>query len=210
MVLPAIFSFDPNVNPDELSNSGVALIFTLLPKIFFALEASIGYFGASAIAVFFFTLVFFAAITSLVSIIEVPVSYLVTEKSQSRKKALTTLLMTAGILTIFALVSYGMVEFFSNFASYAGQNKPFFDVVVDVFYDTILPLNGFLLCMFVSYRWKKHQLTKELSEGNENYAGSWVEKYINFSLSTFVPVIVLFIFINTVATKFFAVSLFGF
>lgn len=210
MILPAIFSFDPNVNPDELSNSGVSLIFVLLPKIFFALEASIGYTGASAIAVFFFTLVFFAAITSLVSIIEVPVSYLVTEKCQSRKKALATLLMTAGVLTIFALVSYGMVDFFSNFTSYAGQTKPFFDVVVDVFYDTILPLNGFLLCIFVSYKWKKHQLSKELSEGNESYSGSLMEKYINFSLSTFVPAIVLFIFINTVAAKFFGQSIFGF
>jgi len=210
MILPAIFSFDPNVDPDQLSNSGVALIFTFLPKIFLALQVSLGYFGASAIAVCFFLLVFFAAITSLVSIIEVPVSYLVTEKCQSRKKALKTLLMTAGILTIFALVSYGMVDFFSNFMNYAGQNKPFFDVVVDVFYDTILPLNGFLLCIFVSYRWKKSELSKALSEGNENYVGSWAEKYINFSLGTFIPVIVLGIFINTVTQKFFAFSIFGF
>lgn len=210
MILPAIFSFNPNVNPAELSDSGVSLIFVLLPKIFLALQASIGYFGASAIAVFFFILVFFAAITSLVSIIEVPVSYLVTEKCQSRKKALMNLLMTAGVLTIFALVSYGMVDFFSNFAHYAGQNKPFFDVVVDIFYDTILPLNGFLLCVFVSYRWKKKQLSQELSIGNDSYIGSWVEKYVNFSLGTFIPVVVFFIFINTVASKFFNVSLFGF
>ncbi len=209
MVLPAIFSFDPNINPDKLSDSGVALIFTFLPKIFLALQASLGYFGASVLAVCFFLLVFFAAITSLVSIIEVPVSYLVTEKCQSRKKALTTLVSTAGVLTIFALVSYGMVDFFSNFTSYAGQNKPFFDVIVDVFYDTILPLNGFLLCIFVSYRWRNN-LSKELSIGSEGYMGSWMEKYVNFSLGTFVPVIVLFIFINTVAAKFFAINLFGF
>ena len=210
MILPAIFSFDPNINPDELSNSGVALIFTFLPKIFLALQVSLGYFGASALAVSFFLLVFFAAITSLVSIIEVPVSYLVFEKCQSRKKALTTLLMSAGILTIFALVSYGMVDFFSDFMNYAGQNKAFFDVIVDVFYDTILPLNGFLLCVFVSYRWKKLQLSEELAIGNDAYKGSWVEKYINFSLGTFIPAIVLVIFINTVAHKFFNMSIFGF
>jgi len=210
MVLPAIFSFDPNIDPEKLSNSGVSLIFTFLPKIFFALQGSVGYIGASCIAVFFFLLVFFAAITSLVSIIEVPVSYLVTEKCQSRQKALSTLLMTAGVLTIFALVSYGMVDFFSNFMTYAGQTKPFFDVVVDIFYETILPLNGFLLCVFVSYRWKKQQLTAALSEGNENYAGSWAEKYINFSLGTFIPVIVFSIFINTVTQKFLGFSIFGF
>ena len=207
MILPAVFSFNPDVDPNSLSDSSVSLIFTFLPKIFLALQGSLGYVGASAIAVFFFTLVFFAAITSLVSIIEVPVSYLVTEKKQSRKKALMTLVMTAGILTLFAMVSFGMVSFFTEFTSYAGKTKSFFDVVYDIFYDTILPLNGFLLCIFVSYRWKKHQLSKELSAGNDKYIGSWAEKYINFSLGTFVPVIVLLIFINTVATIFFGTSL---
>ncbi|MFT5812565.1 MAG: NSS family neurotransmitter:Na+ symporter, partial [Psychroserpens sp.] len=189
MILPAVFSFNPDVNPAELSDSSVSLIFTFLPKIFLALQTSIGYIGASAVAAFFFILVFFAAITSLVSILEVPVSYLVTEKKHSRKKALSILLMSAGLLTIFALVSHGMVDYFSNFISYAGKNKTFFDVIIDVFYDTILPLNGFLLCVFVSYRWKKLQLSEELALGNANYKGSWVEKYINFSLGTFIPVI---------------------
>jgi len=209
MILPAVFSFNPNVNPAELSDSSVSLIFTFLPKIFLALQSSIGYVGASAVAVFFFTLVFFAAITSLVSILEVPVSYLVTEKKHSRKKALSILLMTAGVLTIFATLSFGMVSFFTEFTSYAGGVRSFFDVVYDIFYDTILPLNGFLLCVFVSYRWKRLQLSEELALGNANYKGSWVEKYINFSLGTFIPLIILSIFINTVAQKFFGYSIFG-
>jgi NSS family neurotransmitter:Na+ symporter len=159
---------------------------------------------------FFFLLVFFAAITSLVSIIEVPVSYLVTEKKQSRKKALGYLTITAGLLTICATASFGMVAFFTEFTAYAGSNKSLFDVIIDVFYETILPLNGFLMCVFVSYRWKKKKLSEELSIGNKDYKGSWVERYINFSLGTFIPFIVLLIFINTVATKFFEISLFGF
>jgi NSS family neurotransmitter:Na+ symporter len=210
MILPAVFSFNPNVIPSELSDSSVSLIFTFLPKIFLALQTSLGYFGASAIATFFFLLVFFAAITSLVSIIEVPVSYLVTEKKQSRKKALGYLTITAGLLTICATASFGMVAFFTEFTAYAGSTKSLFDVIIDVFYETILPLNGFLVCVFVSYRWKKKQLSEELSIGNINYKGSWVERYINFSLGTFIPLVVLLIFINTVATKFFEMSLFGF
>jgi len=210
MILPAVFSFNPDVNPNELSDSSVSLIFTFLPKIFLALQTSIGYIGASAVAAFFFLLIFFAAITSLVSILEVPVSYLVTEKKHSRKKALSILLMSAGILTVFATVSFGMITFFTEFISYAGDTKSFFDVVYDLFYETILPLNGFLLCVFVSYRWKKKNLSEQLSIGNDGYIGSWVEKYVNFSLGTFIPVILLVIFVNTVAQKFFVVSLFGF
>lgn len=210
MILPAIFSFDPAINPEDLSDSSVSLIFTFLPKIFLALQTSLGYIGASVIAAFFFLLVFFAAITSLVSIVEVPVSYLITEKKQTRKKALSTLFLTAGLFTIFATLSFGMVSFFTEFIDYAGKTNSFFDVIYDIFYDTILPLNGFLLCAFVSYRWKKHNLSEELSVGNPNYIGSWVEKYVNFSLSTFIPLIVLGIFLNTVAQKFFDYNLFGF
>ncbi|MFD2167712.1 sodium-dependent transporter [Thalassotalea euphylliae] len=209
MILPAVFSFNPEVNPQELSDSSVSLIFTFLPKIFLALQTSIGYVAASGVAAFFFILVFFAAITSLVSIIEVPVSYLVTEKCYTRKKALFSLMLTAGLLTLFATVSFGMVNFFTEFTSYAGGTRSFFDVVYDVFYDTILPLNGLLLCLFVSYRWKKHNLSEELATGNEGYKGSLSEKYINFSLSTFIPVILLGIFLNTVAVKFFGYNIFG-
>jgi len=210
MILPAVFSFNPNVNPEELSSSGVELIFSFLPKIFLALQTTIGYIGASIVATFFFLLVFFAAITSLVSIMEVPVSYLISEKSHTRKKSLNILIITSGILAILAMLSFGMVSFLTEFTSYAGGTRSFFDVVYDIFYDTILPLNGFLLCVFVSYRWKKQQLSEELSVGSESYKGSWVEKYVNFSLGTFIPVIVFGIFINTVAQKFFAYSLFGF
>lgn len=209
MILPAVFSFNPQVNPQELSDSSVSLIFTFLPKIFLALQASIGYMAASAVAAFFFLLVFFAAITSLVSIIEVPVSYLVTEKGKSRKSALTTLVIFGGVLTLFATVSFGMVNFFTEFTSYAGGTRSFFDVVYDIFYDTILPLNGLLLCLFVSYRWKKHNLSEELATGREGYKGSFAEKYINFSLSTFIPVILLGIFLNTVAVKFFGFNIFS-
>jgi len=210
MVMPAIFSFNPNVNPSDLSDSSVGLIFILLPKIFLALQASIGFIAASVVATLFFLLVFFAAITSLVSIIEVPVAYLIDEKKQSRKKALSNIGLFGGVLTIIASMSLGMVGFLTEMVTYGSGVKSFFDVIIDIFYDTILPLNGLLVCLFVSYRWKKAPLNKELSIGDENFEGSFIQKYINFSLGTFIPVILLLIFLNTVADKFFAYSLFGF
>ena len=210
MVMPAIFSFNPSVNPGELSDSSVSLIFVLLPKIFLALQASIGFIGASIIATLFFLLVFFAAITSLVSIIEVPVSYLMDEKKQTRKKALSIIGLFGGALTILASLSLGMVGFLTEMVTYGSGVKSFFDIIIDIFYETILPLNGLLVCLFVSYRWKKHNLNKELSVGDDSFEGSLMQKYVNFSLGTFIPVILLVIFLNTVADKFFAHTLFGF
>ncbi len=103
-----------------------------------------------------------------------------------------------------------MVEGLTSFTNYGGGSKSLFDIVYDVFYDTILPLNGLMVCLFVMYRWKKVRLSEELSQGCPSYAGSFTEKYVNFSLSTFIPVILTVILVNTVATKFFAVSIFGF
>ena len=210
MVLPAIFSFNPNTDPSELSESSVSMIFVYLPQILLALQTDIGYVGASIVAFVFFLLVFFAAITSLVSIVEVPTATLIEEKGYSRKKALVVLAGAIGILTVGCTLSFGMVDWLTQLTNYGGSDKSMFDVVYDVFYDTILPLNGLMVCLFVMYRWKKAKLSEELSQGCEGYAGSFMEKYVNFSLSTFIPAILLLIFINTVATKFFAVSIFGF
>lgn len=206
MILPAIFSFNPGINPDDLSNSSVSLIFSFLPKIFIAMQTSIGYFGASVFASLFFLLVLIAAITSLVSITEVPISALMDEKKITRKKSLTIISATTFVFAAAAAASFGMIDSLTQFAHYAGQNKSLFDVIIDVFYETILPLNGFIICMFVIYRWKKSNLDKELEVGDPNYRGSLLERYVNISLTTFIPVILLLIFINTVLLKFFGFS----
>lgn len=207
MILPAIFSFNPSVNTEELSESSISMIFSYLPQIFLALQSSIGYFGASFVASAFFLLVFFAAITSLVSIFEVPVAALMSEKGKSRK---TSLVICGALLLAFSLMcafSFGFFDFFTSFVSYAGAEKSFFDVVYDVFYDTILPLNGLLICLFVIYRWKKASFNNEVEQGAPDYKDSYFEKYVNFSLSTFIPLVLALIFINTVALKYFGFNI---
>jgi NSS family neurotransmitter:Na+ symporter len=82
-------------------------------------------------------------------------------------------------------------------------------VIIDVFYDTILPLNGLLICLFVIYRWKKANFNKELDDGAPHYAHSWFERYVDFSVGTFIPVILLLVLINTIALKFFGAALIG-
>ena len=198
LILPAIFAFDPNTNTDDLSTSSVGLIFSFLPQIFLSMQSAVGYLGASVVAFLFFSLVFFAALTSLVSIIEIPISCWIDELKLSRKKAV---FLQAGLLTFFAIpavMSLGISEYFTNFTSYGGVTKSFFDLVSDVFYETILPFVGFTVCIFCVYRWKLEGLSSELSEGDPNYAGSSLEKYINFSLGTIIPFVLLLVFISTV------------
>lgn len=209
LILPAIFSFNPATDTEKLSDSSVSLIFTFLPKIFLALQTTVGFVGASIVSTIFFLLVFFAAITSLVSIIEVPVSGIMSYKNYSRRKSLVILMIAITICSIACAVSFGMVGFFTEFVHYAGVNKSLFDVVIDIFYDTILPLNGFLVCIFVIYRWKKTNFNNELENGDYPYKGTLLERYVDISLGTVIPAILFIIFINTVAIKFFDTSIFG-
>ena len=209
LIIPAIFVFDPGTNTEELSTSSVSLIFSFLPKIFVLMQATFGYVGASVFATLFFTLVFFAALTSLVSIIEIPIAYMIDEWQFSRKKAV---IFQAGALLLFvipATMSLGMSDSLTFFTNYAGASKSVFDIISDVFYETILPFGGFLVCVFCAYRWKFSGLSEELAQGDENYRGSFLEKYINLSLGTIIPVILFLVFLNTVALKYFAYNLFG-
>ncbi len=204
LILPAIFAFDPNTNTDDLSTSSVGLIFSFLPKIFLSMQVAVGYQGASLVALVFFTLVFFAALTSLVSIVEIPIACWIDEFGISRKKAV---LMQAVLLSAFAVpatISFGISDFFTNFTSYGGLNKSFFDVVYDVFYETILPFVGFTVCIFVAYKWKMSGLKSELIMGDDKYSGSMLEKYLNFAMGTIIPAVLLLVFLSTVSTLYFA------
>lgn len=206
LILPAIFAFNPSTNPDDLSSSSIGLIFTYLPQIFLSMQDSVGYFGASMAAGSFFILVFFAAITSLVSIVEIPIAYMIDEHHFSRRKAV---LIQAVLVTTFALLaalSFGMSPLLTDFIPYGGGPRSFFDLIADTFSEVILPLVGFMICIYCAYRWRDG-FVDELSQGDESFKNSLLQRYLSFSLRTFVPVVLMFVFINSVAQKYFAVDL---
>lgn len=207
LILPAIFVFNPDVNTTELSTSSVSLVFTFLPKIFLSLQSVVGYIGASLFASLFFLAVFFAALTSQVSILQVPISVMQDELGFSKKQSVWALGGLSILLIIACIASFGMLPFFTEFVYYAGANKSFFDVVYDVFYDTILPLNGFIICLFVMLRWKRSGLNAELALGDDGFESSLFGKYVNVALTRIIPFVLFAVFINIVCSKFFAFSL---
>lgn len=207
LILPAIFAFNPSTNPEDLSSSSVGLIFTYLPQIFLSMQGAVGYVGASIVASVFFALVFFAAVTSLVSILEIPISYMIDEWEMTRKKAVLIQAALVSFFSLFAAMSFGMSDFLTDFIPYGGGSRSFFDLIADTFSEVILPFVGFLACILCAYRWRDGGLSAELNRGDEGYAGSWMERYVNFSLRTFIPVVLLFVFMNSVAQKYFAFDL---
>jgi NSS family neurotransmitter:Na+ symporter len=155
----------------------------------------------------FFVLVFFAAVTSQVSIMQVPLSALQDELKLTRGKSVLTLMIITSGLVLMCTMSFGMVDFFTQFIEYNGQVKSFFDLNVDVFNDTVLPLNGFLICVFVIFRWKKVNFEQEAFGGQTQGAITLTQRYVNFALKTYVPLILLLIFVNTALYKFLGIHL---
>ena len=85
----------------DMSNvqGGAGLIFVTLPSVF----ASLGPVLGSVIGTLFFLLLSFAALTSTVSLLEVPVSYIVDEHKKSRKSAVwiaAIIIFVAGLPTL--------------------------------------------------------------------------------------------------------------
>ncbi len=203
LILPAIFAFNPSTDTAALSDSSVSLIFTFLPQIFLSLQSIIGYIGASIFASLFFLAVLFAALTSQISILQVPASSLQDKFNYSRNKSLIILGIAGGLFAIACSLSFGRVGSLTQLISYAGADKSLFDVIYDIFYDTILPLNGFIICVFVAFKWRMSEFHKELAIGDNAIASSLFQKYCDIAIKTFIPLILLLVFLNTIAIKFF-------
>jgi NSS family neurotransmitter:Na+ symporter len=198
LIFPLVFS--QGISPTQ----GPGLVFVVLPGIF----ASMGGITGSLVGGAFFLLLCFAALTSTISLLEIPVTFLVDEKGFSRKKIVIGFSAIVFLVGIPSMLSQGAVDGFTNFLYYEGKSKAVLDFVFDVFSDTGLPLGGFLMSVFIATKWKLHNFNEELAIGNPGYLGSVLNKFLNFSISFFAPLFLGIMFITTVLQKFFGIVLF--
>ena len=129
MIFPAVFSF--GMSPD----SGAGLVFVTLPKIFSQIPCG------NLISCAFFVLLFCAAVTSGISIIEGPCASLIERTKISRQKACTILFVLISVLAIPATLSFGVLSKVSIFG------KTIFDSLDFLTSNILLPLNTLILCL---------------------------------------------------------------
>jgi NSS family neurotransmitter:Na+ symporter len=188
-------------------SGGAGLIFVTLPGVFESLGPGFGVFIGSL----FFLLLSFAALTSTVSLLEVPVAYIVDELHMRRKRAVWFVACVIFVIGLPSLLANGGSSFWTNFITYFGAEKPtdFMTFIGHVANDTFLPLGGFLISVFAAFVWKKHNLVEEIAIGNDKFKDSFVRKYIEFAITFLCPLILGFIFVLTVLDRFFGISPFG-
>lgn len=133
MIFPAAFSFGLDVN------SGAGLAFITLPNIFSQLPYG------NIFAVLFFTLLFFAAFTSSISIVEVPTAALIENFKLSRNKAASIVSVIVLVLAVPVTLSMGIME---NIKFFGLNLFDFFDYITS---NILLPLNTIILCIVIGW-----------------------------------------------------------
>lgn len=198
LVFPLVFF--QGIEPTQ----GPGLVFVTMPSIF----QDMGSFLGPLIGGLFFLLLCFAALTSTVSLLEVPVAFVKDEFRFRRRPAVITIAAIIFLLGLPSMLGHGAVETLSHFASYGGSTHNFMDVVITVFSDIGLPFGGLMISLFVAYKWKMTNFAKEIEDGHPHFRGTIEYKFVSVMLGFISPIIVVLILISTILQKFFGVGLF--
>ncbi len=158
MIFPAVFAFGRE--PDQ----GFSLVFRILPEVFNSMPA-----GGNIIAALFFLLLCIAALTSAISILEVPVSYVIDEKKFSRSKATWLVTGLIFIVGIPSALSQNGSEFFTNMSLtfFGTEYTGFLNIMDYVFGTFIIVVASLMVCIYTIWVYSKTKMVEELESGND-------------------------------------------
>ncbi|MBE7065797.1 MAG: sodium-dependent transporter [Ruminococcaceae bacterium] len=180
MIVPSVFVF---TGGDEAKlQAGAGLMFEMLPKIFDSMP-----FG-SIIGFVFFLLVFFAALTSSISLMETVVSILRDKFNIPRIRTCLVVLVGCIILALPSSLGYGHWD---GVKILGLSILDFFDFLSN---SVIMPIVAFLTCIFVGFIVKPSVITNEVK-----LAGKFKqEKFFTVMIKYIAPFCILAILISSV------------
>lgn len=163
--------------PDGALIQGDTLIFKVLPALFDTI-GTVGVF----VSFTFFALMAIAAVTSSISMLEVPVAFMV--ESKGLKRGIAVIFMTALIfvLSCIIILNFDML----------------FGFVIALTTEYSQPLLGLALCIFAGWVWRRDAILAELKEGNENVEHGLFWKIWPWYVRFVCPVIIALMFYRSV------------
>jgi len=182
MIFPAAFSV--GINPD----SGPSLIFITLPNVFqqaFSGLPVIGY----VISFMFYALLTLAALTSLMSLVEVSTAFCEEEMHITRKEATLLVVISTsiiGVLCSFSLGAYDGLQL---------MGTPLFVIFDFVTGQIFLPIVGFLTCILIGW-FVPHRIVRgEFTNWGTLYGGALFHFYL-LLVKYVCPICIIFIFLH--------------
>ncbi len=185
MIIPAVFAFSGG-DPEAL-NAGPSLMFVTMPRIFASMRLG------RLIGILFFILVFFAALTSAIALLESAVSTFTDELSWSRKKA--TLVMGLIMLVLGSLSSqgYGVL---SGVKIIGMQFLDFFDFLTN---SLMMPIAAMFICICVVKYMGIDRLEKEVMLQGQPFTRRAMYRIM---IRHICPVFILVILVSSVLSAF--------
>jgi len=153
--------------------AGPGLIISVLPALFDNMGA-IGGFVAFA----FFALMTIASLTSSISMLEVPVSFVVESREVRRPKAA---MLLGSIIAVISLV----IVF--NFDA-------LFEWVVTLTTEMSQPLLGLFFCIFTGWIWNRSAILEEIKQGSPNAASGFFWKVWPFYIRFICPAAIVIVY----------------
>ena len=192
MIFPAVFAM--GMSPD----SGTGLAFTTLPAVFAEIPAG------WMVGTVFFLLLSVAAVTSSISMLEVPVSYFVDEKKSLRTTCAVTVGLVAFVVGIPSALSNGGNEWLSKIELF-GQTG-FFSILDQVFGTLALIIISLMLSIYAGWVWKPKNVIAEIEQGCPWFtkpfiggispSGVWA-----FFIKFVCPIVISLVLLNTLGVK---------
>ena len=178
-IMPAVFAF--GISPSQ----GPGLVFVTLPYVFAQLPL-----GSVLAAIFFFVL-FVAALTSAISLLEVAVAYVLEEFKIGRRAAVISVVAIVLFLGTFCSLSQGLL----GDVKILGNN--IFDLFDKTTANILIPVGGLLIVLFAGWRMKREDFLDEITSGGKHKINSVYLRIIMFSVKYLAPVIISIILIRT-------------
>lgn len=150
-IFPALFAV--GMTPEK----GPGLTFNILPVVFSRMS-----YGA-VFATLFFILLFIAALTSAISLVEVVVAYVTDEKGWSRRKAVLIFGTAIFILGIPAALSFGVLADFKPFFG-----NTYFDFMDKLTTFYMLPIGGMFIALCLGWKYGLDRTMHELDIDTRN------------------------------------------
>ena len=144
MIIPPVFVY---MGYEGLESGGPGLMFKTLPKVFLEMGDVGKVFGAA-----FFVMVFFAALTSSVSVLEAVVSSLMDKFKMSRKKAVVIEFFITFILGVIVCLGYNVFYFEAKLPnSGKGQTAQILDIMDYLANNILMPIVAIGTCILIGW-----------------------------------------------------------
>ncbi len=189
MVFPALFALLPGKDPA----AGPALVFDVLPKVFAEMP------GGNIIGALFFTLLMVAALTSTISMLEVPVAYLIDDRKWARKRATWTVGIGAMLLSVPSALSAIEGNFFADLSfSFLGNPLVGFFGIMDFIFGTFAVIViCLMLALYTGWASKISEYADELASGATYFKGFFRTGWI-FFIRYVCPIVIILLILNMI------------